>query len=373
MAKILFVADAFSRSYITDSLLADLEKDGYTYRTVEQPAGFCERLPLIASDDVFIPCSAISYNGKVFKRNYFLNFLDYCSRLSPRAGYLLRRVWNKLFRRKKMRLYNIPFSLTPYFELIEDRLIAEQLKSGKANINLQFFTSMVGTNFGDDKSRLRNLEKYLSDNENTNEVIYLYYSILDRLGHQFGPADDRVKIEAERTLDLFKQLVDKFSAHDFFLLGDHGMAAVSQFENYSGHLQKILKKKFIFLKDYILFCDSTQVRIWAKDDATLNNIFSVLNGQKKTFGQGLHNIQMVNGKNSSVKNDFIRITLKSGWMVWPDFFFASYLSQPKGMHGYFPSDTNLEGILIAQRSCLNSYDLDGTIQLKRVFQIVVGE
>lgn len=373
MAKILFVADAFSKSYISDSLVVDLDKRGYIYRTVEQPAGFCERLPLIASDDVYIPCSAISYNGKVFKRNYFLNFLDYCSRLSPRAGYLLRRVWNKLFRREKMRLYNIPFSLAPYFELIEDKLIAEQLVSGKDNINLQFFTTMVGTNFGDDVSRVQNLEKYLSENEITNEVIFLYYSSLDKLGHQFGPADDRVRIEAECTLDLFKQLVDKFPAHDFFLLGDHGMAAVSQFDNYSGHLQKILKKKFRFLKDYIHFCDSTQVRIWAKDDATLNNIFSVLEGQKKTFGQGLHNIQMVNGKKASVKYDFIRITLKSGWMVWPDFFFASHLSKPKGMHGYFQSDADLEGILIAQRNCIKGDDLDGSIQLKRVSHIVLGE
>ncbi|ABR30459.1 hypothetical protein SU69_03030 [Thermosipho melanesiensis] len=98
------------------------------------------------------------------------------------------------------------------------------------NSGLSYFTQKDANVFGyySMLDMFSNLEKLLK--KDFKGILFVYYGILDGIGHKKGPDSDSYEYEARYLLDWFKKLnVDKKTR--VFLLADHGMVTTPREKN----------------------------------------------------------------------------------------------------------------------------------------------
>lgn len=353
MAKILFVADAFSNGYLTPNVKKTLHDNRYLSLEVKQPNGFCERLPLLSRSHQNIPLSAIGFLGFP-KNNLFrglsngLRFFDFI---------FLRKVLNKTVLRNTMRLYNIPLHFWVNFFLQEEDSIQNRSCSREVQrlnaINLDYFTNMLRPKYKTDSQRLSGLRNFLLDECNTDsdETVLLYYGNLDAVGHKYGPLSAEVDGAVLNCLDTFFELVNSFPKHDFVLLGDHGMAQIEECFDFRAQIVKLVSDELMLQenRDFTYFIDSTFARIWAKDSSTLSIIFDKLFDSIAVSQAGTLSVVDSDQMNGN-RDAFILFAVDKNRLIWPDFFGNKGAKHPLGMHGHLVEDPFLTGVVMFSKN-----------------------
>jgi predicted AlkP superfamily pyrophosphatase or phosphodiesterase len=381
--KFIFVCDAMRSDYITAEVMPFLNKkssEGLFVKSVVPGNGFCER------SEIFL--------GVTPRETGFLTAIDYFPAGGAYAWFKFKCLpvveWfckhgflNKVVRRLLWELshrfanlpmhpQNIPLSLLNKFSLTEDAkdfgCLAKEYPSGILNeltrrglsCDFSLFTTLKDKLVGNDFDRLKSLASTTPDAD----VIFVYLSTADYLGHKYGPHSIEIKDGLKQLdLEIEKTCLDiesKFTDSSFMFLGDHGMEEVSA----SVDLWSLIRSESeaLGLKtgvDFIFFLDSTMLRVWSLNDSS-KALISRLKSKSMLINGGIFLTSDI--CEELMMPDPERIADLVWWaypgvQICPDFF-SSSLQPKKGMHGYLNSSSISNGSLIAYGNCVDNTIID---------------
>lgn len=363
---ILILLDACRSDYITANktpFLARLAKENLYYKSLVPSFGFCERTEILVGQD---PLESRCFTA-----------FGYCPELSPyrRYRYLLiilgwieerfksnlvskvfrRLIW-EIFRYKDGAFYpaRIPLSNLSDFCLTEDAAInliedshlsLYQIADG---VFTEATTSMNSYLAGTDQNRL---DRVLDSIDESFDFYPTYVSILDSIGHKYGPDSSEMKNaiqELDVQLDNFYKALERTEQDTVAVFcGDHGMSPVTS----SVDIQKIticLKKKQHLLSGFRMFLDSTMARFWFEslNSPDVEILISEINSHYSGEGffiekDDYHHFGI---PTSGMYGDMIWVC-NEGTIISPDYFNA-HDKRILGMHGYRPSGAQHYGFAI---------------------------
>jgi predicted AlkP superfamily pyrophosphatase or phosphodiesterase len=397
--KVVFILiDALRSDYITKEdtpFLYEFSQKNRYCKKVTQSRSFCERAEIFTGlspkESGYFTAIAFSPNDSPFNGMKWLNILALFDKIIPRNRLYnaYKHRLNKFLKKQAngMSSYSIPLNILKFFNLTEDKYdfrtengfdgqnnIFKDCKQNGLNIFYDSFTALNFTKPSNDKLRLQELE----DNISKDYQLYLVYqSVMDSLGHNYGPDSDEVK-EGLQSLDkrlnkLYNDLISKNRDMKFIFLGDHGMTSVHTQIDIEHEINIISNENNLKLgKDYIYFLDSTIFRIWYLNDAT-----KVLFDHKlKSNKYLLENGKFVD-KDIAKKQEIPFPDRRYGdtlWMsnlgvlVFPDFFHK--VKPYKGMHGYEVDDLSSKGTCMVSNG---KYEYIEEIKLTDVYSIIKKE
>lgn len=209
------------------------------------------------------------------------------------------------------------------------------------------------------------LEKFLATVAGDEDFIYLHFSELDWVGHEFGPHS----IEQKRTLleideairKVFCKLNQSFTDVRSVIFGDHGQVKIKK----NIDIESKLKKTGLVLeKDYLCFLDSTQARFWFFNAAAKKKIIDLL----RTFPDGkiLTAADLKRLRSCFKHNKFgeLIFVVNDGVGIFPNFF--QHGNPCKGLHGYLPEvEGNWAKLIVA--GCGITKKIGGPIEMVSLF------
>ncbi len=383
---VLLLIDAMREDYISEEntpFLNSCRKDGLHYKRVIPSFGYCERTEILTglkpNESGYF--TAIGYDpvGSPYRKLPYLKYLSFLElNLIKARRFIGNRLYNyvyKYFRGMCSRLirkypnsgfrdYKIPISLLSEFNLTEDRVDHRDssafskpsiLKLLEDNNKSYFYDSFTALNMepnGTDDNRLAmSLERATTTRDN---LHLIYISILDTIGHKFGPDSDEMN-EALQNID--KKLCNYVTSFNrivpdatYIFLGDHGMEPVKQRFDAESELMNLVESSKLKLKeDFIYFLDSTMMRVWFKSRKAEENLLNRLTSSEifLKFGifvdENLANRYQIPWKDRRY-GDLIW-QAKLGVLIYPDFFHKGR-DPHKGMHGYDVSSLASQGTCI---------------------------
>jgi len=226
---------------------------------------------------------------------------------------------SKIISKETYNPQNIPLGLLPFFD------IDKNLKHFRENVNKlfkeKFGTKSVSIISGDI------YEVELGIRRSKQKLVFANYSILDYVGHIFGPNSREY---AEYTKKVFRSIREVLSIGKFEevqIMNDHGMYEIKKYIEIEPLLQE-----FKIGKDLIFFINSPMLRFWILNKEVEKDLLDRLEEIKK-WGKILE------------KKDYERFSfpknrrfgeiifwLHKGYHFLPDFFWG--WKKIKGMHGY---------------------------------------
>jgi hypothetical protein len=371
MATVLILIDAMRYDYINSvntPFLQACSAEGSYIEHIIPSYGFCERTEILSG----VPpnksgyFTAIGYDPKNspfrnFRGLWFLSAVEKIlhlsiSKMNVNIGELFSRLYRRVLRstflKRNMGIYRIPINLLKYFALTED---GEKNESNggikfKSILNLMeekaveyyqgSFTSLDMPPNGDDKNRMR--LALIAAEKSEAELFLVYITIIDSVGHDYGPESIEMKNALKKIdgeLNDFVQECEKISpGNDYIFLGDHGMVTVESHFNAEEEILFIAGKYGMKLgRDYLMFLDSTVVRLWAQNPhASMDDFIYDI---EKSEAFQTHGIFVDDEKKKEIELPLdderygqVLWIANPGVLVFPDYFHRNTPS--KGMHGY---------------------------------------
>lgn len=374
MNTILLLLDALRHDYISEErtpFLFKCSKNGDYTKKIIPNLGFCERAEFLTGktnteNDLL---TAFGYSetpnewSKMSTRLALLAKAELITKKFPLSKDRLqwitsrfRYISKKLFLRNSVAnsTYSIPLDLLQWFSLTEDAIdhtspnpfesesIFDLLRKNKKSFSYEMFTSLAdhSPQRTDEERLQRALEVYKSERPN---FIPIYISSPDTLGHKYGPTSKELYQNLTKLDHQLFNFVEKIHATEpntrFIFLGDHGMLDVTGSIDAHAEITRIGKqKKQKERKDFIVFLDSTILRVWFLNDQC-KKIMKPEILRSQLFSQnGTYN------NNYSRRYGDITWLANPGLLISPDYFRHGKLC--KGMHGYDPTLNESKGTCI---------------------------
>jgi predicted AlkP superfamily pyrophosphatase or phosphodiesterase len=370
-ATVVVLLDAFRWDYLdpeTTPFLANLAISGHHFRRVVPSLGYCERIELLTGrpavrSDAF--CALGRDPGRAPYRwvrpvRGMLRWLELGF-----GAHLLRRVLSRvslLLQEHGMRAYRIPWDILWQMALTEDYRdhwdplaldgdsIVHDVLEAQGTVFFKSFTSLKGRFLRSDRDRL---DAVLAAAPDGHRLYLVYVSLPDQLGHEHGPGSpELLRGLTQMDADL-RDLVSRFGEirpqTDWLLIGDHGMVSVEDSIDAGALLKKAADQHGLEVGvDFLLFLDSTIVRIWwdseaARSTLTARFVEEVLGASwgEVLFAEGT---AAESAPSASLYGDVIWMA-RPGVVIVPDFF-QSPIDVVKGMHGYDPSVPGCQGTAV---------------------------
>lgn len=177
------------------------------------------------------------------------------------------------------------------------------------------------------------------------KFCYLHLHELDTVAHQNGPWSKR-SIEKVKQLDylvknLIKELREMYQEVNIMIFGDHGMVEVNKTLNISAEIEKSGLKEN---RDYFVFLDATMARFWFKSEEAKQKVIEVLQDIESGHILVEQDIKKFRIDFPHTKYGELIFLAHSGVLISPNYFQGSDIV--KGMHGYDPNNSGLDGALI---------------------------
>lgn len=214
-------------------------------------------------------------------------------------------------------------------------------------------------NLEDDRIQMELVELI---NKNEKEFILCQFSNVDYVGHIYGPESyERRKAIAE--IDRKLRELEEISINNdinFLIFGDHGMTTVNE----SIDLQEIVTSyavhnKLIHGRDYVLFLDSTVMRIKTITKEA-NSLIEYVRKHSLINSKGLIlddlGTQMPTEVRSKLYGDLFW-KANEGVLIHPDYFHKNG-DINKGMHGYGAEIENMDSLVIGYGKSFKKQEID---------------
>ncbi len=180
------------------------------------------------------------------------------------------------------------------------------------------------------------------------DFVLSQFSMVDFIGHNYGP-DSVQRRQAMGEIDRKLRELHQINPQvDFLIFGDHGMASVKDTINISAIVQTWAKKeRLIHGKDYVLFLDSTVMRVLCLNEFALKALNSLMENQ--TLNEKGNFIRFTDSeldnptKQALYGNCFWKA--KIGTLIHPDYFHREN-DVNKGMHGYGKHEPDMNSLVI---------------------------
>jgi hypothetical protein len=272
----------------------------------------------------------------------FLRFLperpSFVKKIGKRYVSITLRLLNKISNDEKENLGMIPFNVLPNFSLSHDmNLFNPSVKFKYETIfnklkkkNKKY--TYLGIPFT--SGNLEFIKNNLTDELLLkNDILFLYISDLDHIGHTYGGSSDKYEIKLNEIIKYISFIKNKFDINnlsaDFLIFGDHGMVDVKQVIDIEEILSKLPLKKE---RDYTYFLDSTLARFWYKNEKVKGIINNSLRNDK--FGSWINSNDrrkyQINYNHNKFGDDIWWAS--GGTLISPNFWQGKDFI--KGMHGY---------------------------------------
>jgi predicted AlkP superfamily pyrophosphatase or phosphodiesterase len=363
---ILILLDACRSDYISDEttpFLSKLAKNNLYYKSLKPGFGFCERTEILVGKEplesgYFTAIGRDPEKSPYKNYRFFFKILGWIEEKLQSIFFskVLRRLIWEVAHRKEGAFYpfRIPLGSLSNFCLTEDgknNLISYSGDSIYNIVNNVFFaatTSLDSNLRGSDQKRLNLVVSALDKDF---DFYPIYISILDSVGHKYGPESLEMKkslMQIDRELNTFYKKVTSGPHNPAVVFcGDHGMSTVTSSINIKNAIDglKMLDSAPVIVD---MFLDSTMARFWLKGKSV--DEFNILKTHLELVfkGEGV----LINRENYNdyyipdldLYGDCIWIC-EEGVIISPDYF------NPKdkrilGMHGYTPSETKHNGCCI---------------------------
>ena len=281
-----------------------------------------------------------------------------------------------LFRKYYKALNLIPANATPFFESSQTRETAEAKALGNV-VTLFDVLRRLGIRFtinepwilGDRGVFNKARRKINQDHEYG--FWYLKFSVLDHMGHKFGPQPSAFKSELKKLDGYIEQTVTllrrKRPNLRVLVLADHGMSKVCQAVNILGALDHLQSQIF---KDYVAFVDSTMIRFWFFTKESRCEILDFLQqikcGHVLTLGEKrLLKIPLDPKYGETI------FVVDEGYVIHPDFFHSK--SVVNGMHGYaYPKTSEALPILIMNKEMAETFQDKKQVKFTDISHLILS-
>tara|TARA_X000000368_G_scaffold390475_1_gene353729 strand:- start:18293 stop:19504 length:1212 start_codon:yes stop_codon:yes gene_type:complete len=384
---ILVLLDACRGDYINPEntpFMVELGKQGVYYKSLVPSFGFCERTEILVGKDSLDSgyFTAFGYDPEQSPYrgySYIFKLLGFIENIISSGIFskIIRRIIWEVFRFKDGTYYpaRIPLSQLANFcftedgplNLIDNSHLSLYKKSEK--VYLQATTSLNRYLSGTDQTRLDDVLEAL---DQPYDFYPMYISLLDAVGHQYGPKSDDIKTSLRHVDDQLKDFYEKIEltqhSPTIVLCGDHGMSPVREYVDIESVIKRLKKQKHL-LKNFNMFLDSTMARFWFKDHRA-DEVQVLQSAIKDDFGDQGYFVSRDNYISAGIPNlriygDLIWLC-NEGVVISPDYFTPS--DKPiLGMHGYRPTDQQHYGFAIVNGDGVEPKVLDKPEPLTKIY------
>ena len=348
---IILLVDAFRHDYVTseNTPYLKLKAENHGWSIVKPCIGFCERTELLTgiSNTQTKLHHAFDLSSCANPYTFIHYFLLLIEKLQLERSILFKRIFRRLLWEYASLFINgfhpanIPLGKLSIFDLTEDhsRALLHTSKKSLVNkdriehrrVNIETFTGLNLKLTGSDDDRLR----FVIENFENFDTHFLYIGAIDKLGHHYGPSDDRftkVLKEFDRKMKTFMESIIKLNPDcSVVFIGDHGMTDVIGTVDVQSEVFDKLEN--VPKNCYETFLDSTSIRLWWRHEVSKDcqkYVNSVLEQIPNTY------VLWNRTRNHPLFGREICVAAKPGYVLSHDFF-NSATNLPNGMHGYDPS------------------------------------
>ncbi|MHC4585586.1 MAG: alkaline phosphatase family protein [Planctomycetota bacterium] len=266
--------------------------------------------------------------------------------------------------------YRIPFKLMPFFDVAEKHLLYEDEFINGRNIfailrnnNKPFYFHGAPTC----PPGVEDVYTGLVEADHPFDFMFLHISLLDSVGHKYGPNSDEMSSALKRVDDLIKDistfLKKKYGDFNFVIIGDHGMAEVQTTLDMRKEIEELDIKAG---KDYVYFLDSTIARFWFFDEKSKQLVTSILSRIKQ--GRILTEVDKDRYHLNYSHNRFgdLLFLVDPENLIFPNFW--NDVTPERGMHGYEPEYSGQQSILIIHSPFINEQiKIESPVDMRRIF------
>jgi len=284
---------------------------------------------------------------------------------------LFVRKWSNSSRVRCMpSFYKIPFSLMPFFDLSERYLLYEdKFVQGRSiftilkNNNRPFFFHGAPTC----PTGLKDVYQGLIEATHPFDFIFLHISVLDAIGHKYGPFSNELLSnlgEVDRFIkEIWTFLKKKYGEFNFMIIGDHGMVEVKEVLDIKARIDKLGLK---IGKDYIYFLDSTFARFWFFSENSKQLVISILTKIEQGHILSKQEKNKYHLNYSHNKFGDLIFVVNPGVLVFPNFW--NNIIPEKGMHGYIPENNGQQSAFTIRSPLIRGQKkVEKSVDMRRVF------
>ena len=179
------------------------------------------------------------------------------------------------------------------------------------------------------------LNMFLGKVTGQEDFIYLHFSELDWIGHEFGPHSDEQRLVLKKIDGAIRQVYYKlnqtFDEVDGIIFGDHGQVEVTA----NVDIEKKLKETELEVgKDYVYFLDSTQARFWFFNNEARTAIVKLLTAMPEGRILSRDDLEKLHFTFNHNRFGDLLFIVNDGNGIFPNYFQRS--APCKGLHGYLP-------------------------------------
>jgi len=272
---------------------------------------------------------------------------------------------------------HVPLELLPYFDYSEKSLPWDMsfktptlfdLVKKKGSEFMYMGWPVYSSQYTDDVI----VSRFSHSLDRTHGFVFVQLSLLDGVGHRYGPHSVQIRKALLRTDSRVKKIYsiieDRLGDFALFIFGDHGMVEVTKCLPLWGELARL---GFRLGRDYLVFLDSTSARFWLfREDCreAIEDLLSAVGGGK-LLGEADTETHRIRFEDRAY-GDLIFLA-HPGNLIHPSFF-CTGKDAPKGMHGYHPDCLENQGIFLLQARDLGSTDTPEVVDLVDVYSTAVG-
>lgn len=368
MTPILFILlDAFRWDYLNSHdtpFLWQLSQQHTYVRQLIPGFGFCERSEIFTGTPPAITgnFTAINYAPHLAPLAKYKTMLTWLTvlqggRLERYGRYALRKIlrWQGI----RLPVYHIPFELLPLMALTEDAhnhiepdafvvpSLFDTMRQAGRTLFYESFTAL-GWDNGDDQDRFTRLRQALGQ---PRDLYLLYVGASDAQIHVHG-TESAVRRQVCQHLDtqlcqLYNQFQQIYPTGCMMVVGDHGMTDVHTSINVWKYVQEMAQQNGLQQgRDYILFLDSTLVRVWFLRPHSRKPFAALFaQGVFQQHGQLLTaELQELYQMPKTAEYGNLLWACHPGTLIFPDYFHR--IHPMKAMHGYVPEQDSTKGMVI---------------------------
>jgi glycosyltransferase involved in cell wall biosynthesis len=269
----------------------------------------------------------------------------------------------------------IPLPLLKYFDFSEKHCTADPMSLGSHKTLFDYlrkddkkwlwiaYPDGPGTTVGV-------LDEFARKFSQDHDFIYLHFSELDWVGHQFGPHSDEQR-KVLREIDeairkIYAKLNQSFEVVQGVVFGDHGQVEIKN----NIDIELLLRDSGLVLeKDYVCFLDSTQARFWCFNDAARKRIVEMLSSIPAGILLTENDFNRLHFHFSDHRYGELIFVMNDGTGIFPNYFQRE--TAFKGLHGYLPEvEANWAKLIVT--GCDMQRKLTGPVELVDLFPTLLN-
>lgn len=254
----------------------------------------------------------------------------------------------------------IPWNLLKNFNISMNKSIIEKNSLGKVqtlfdllrNNKLKF--NFINFPFvHNDNDTMKAFHKIISKRKTCDsyDFNFIRFFDLDTFNHKYGPNSQQINKIIKKTDSYVREIFEAFNNfkndYIFLIISDHGVVRIKKIFNILACLADLNLR---INKDYYFFLDSTLARFYIEKEDIQNKIKNKLDKYSNGHFLTSNEKKELHISNNTIYGNLI-YAVNPGTLILPNFYQGTKIV--RGMHGYLPSNSELNALFILYGSMIS--------------------